>query len=193
MAENTYQPRNLEVKRYNDLQSFVAKVYADGVVSEAEMDDLVTLKQDALAEYQVVSDMLEKADRNSALYDRLKMLQLHLRRGWQLLDYATDRAHSYNEMDTEERTRKDARQRQHQTLDVGSDLTMAQTALLLESLAGPEKARVAEGRLKKELKELPAVRKNAVAERVVLTLSHMEKEQVSEMQLNRFLGLERSR
>lgn len=193
MSENTYHPRNLEVKRYNDLQSFVAKVYADGIVNESEMSELTTLKQDALAEYQVVNDMLEKTDRNSPLYDRLKNLQLHLRRGWQLLDYATDRAHSYNEMSAEERTRKDARQHQHQPLEIGAGLTMAQTALLLESLAGPEKARVAESRLKQELKELPAVRKSAVAERVVLTLSHMEKEQMNEIQLNRLLGLERTR
>lgn len=191
--QNTYQARNLEVTRYNDLQSFVAKIYADNVVTVAELKDLTLLKQDALAEYQVVNDMLEKVDRTSALYDRLKTLQTHLRRGWQLLDYATDRAVSYNEMTPEERIKKDARQNHPQTLDLGDGLTMSQTALLLEALAGPEKARVAEERLTKELSELSESRKKEVSERVVSTLSRMEKEHMSEIQLNRMLGLERSR
>lgn len=191
--QTTYQPRNLEVKRYNDLQSFVAKVYADGIVSPDEMKDLTVLKQDTLAEYQVVNEMLEKVDRSSSLYDRLKTLQLHLRRGWQLLDYATDRATSYNEMSNEDKIKKNARQNTHQILDLGQDLTMVQMALLIESLTGPEKARVAEERLKKELSELTPENKQRVTKRVANTLTHMEKEQMNEMQLNRMLGLERSR
>ncbi len=195
--EIDYSPRNIEVNRYYDLTSFVSKVYQDGFVSAQEMNAMNAIKGDILYEYQIASQMLEKTNASSPVRAQLENLLLKLRRGWQLMDWASDKAGAVNQMSAEQKARLSERSHQKTKLDL-TGLSASEMLLLVSALSSNSQEQVEKNEIEKELQKHPlatlsAEQKRAYEVKIVNTLAASEREALNEMQTYRLLGLERSR
>lgn len=179
--------RDYECCRYFDLIKRAEQFFADGIITNAELDKMDTMRQETLTNYQVAADMLHEMDPKAKDYDRLTRLVDYLRRCWRLMDYVTEKGELVNK---DKKTRSPAPENKGEKLALKLPQAAAE---LVAALATPVMRREANADyIARAVRKMPpAVREQARLRigRAMQALKQTELEQA----IARMADLERTR
>lgn len=83
--------RDYDCCRYFDLIKRIDSFYADGIITDEELNRMGDMRGETLINYQVAQKLLKTMDPHSPDYSKLGELVDYLRRCWQTMDMAYDR------------------------------------------------------------------------------------------------------
>ncbi len=186
------------LSRYRDLMLYVKSAFADGKISDDELNHIETMEKDILLEYQVAADIFFKMDAFSPQYAAARKLLNHLHRCNVFMTFAYKYAKDKHDTETmgqqgRDLNREIVRQNTQQSKVIQLSATMVGIDLLKSLESRKQRIEADLPRIRRDLAKLSPEERAELEGKINAILEQMRDRQIEQLsvyELNRLIGLD---